>query len=564
MNNSLPTSSSNDRRLPMLYPTPGKLHGSRKRRAFSNHGPHSVSNCFHSPTGRPIRNTKDLFASESPPRETESHTDTRNCSSPQTPLSTHNEFSETVCSTPKPVHSMSSPMNDISLFQHLSLRSPGGKLTMSPSSSFSHYARSEKSISGVTATTGDCSDSGELTFTATSNCSASNKSIQPKVAPLTIVSGSPFMQVEDSKAFNNGFGAEDSTEESKLFLLSPRKVLTPRSSRRSKFMPSPKSTFLPSPRRSGYSVDVGRSSGINQKHPVVVTEEKRTPINKPPFHTTNISPMMSLSPIDASRGSKRSNVVSVTSVASPSPPIPFISLHDNESKAEKKAKRKTSTDTGSSWSLFKPAPTLSNGGLSEMMYSLDGDTDGSLSDSDDEADGFFLGGPSCLAPPSLSCTESDKDNQDGLSLAAAYSFRSKKTKFQGSTNVCNSSKTNFSGEPQKKQSVSQSAFSSDEKKGVTSASNNSLFGMNIIHENSVSHSSLFEMGTTCFVPKRNSSRNLDGLGRSKSDLSISSLGLSIEDSTSGSSNEVCGRDMVTPPVNCRTMLSPPPLKSRQR
>jgi hypothetical protein len=589
------STDSASRRPPMLYPSPGKLPGSRKRRAFSSHGPHSVSHTAvpsFSDNEKVNDDTPDLaaIAKVSPVtfmNDSSKITSSSNCLSPiLTPKPKKNDGPHDeplpLTLTPNPISGFKTPgrscnsnctlspmTREMTSFQHLSIRSP--MVSESPSSSFSRYTKSPFIACGNTVTTQGSFDSGDLSKSLTpSHCSNKMKTV-----PLTLLSPSP-------RSHKRNQGSQGTVMMSPV--LSSNKLLSPKP-RRSYL--SPKTSFLlPSPKPQNRPA----GGSFNSQAPIV-TIERPISRHRSPFENTDVSPMMSLSPIIKANAPLKKDE-EMSSPSYPPPPITFLSINENDGEKEKSGsngdeniKRRSVMQT--SVSMFKPAPTFSNGALNEMMYP--NDTDGSLSDSDDEGNAFFLGDPSCLLqPPSrksmasmLSRTSNNQGDVHGPPLTGASLSKCKKTKLLGSWNsneVTQQEQKNgdfpifptLASNAEKKYTSQQHINRADMTREKSSASlygsTTSLFGMNIIHENSISNVSLVEMGST-FISKRNSSKNLidslsssgqsSSLNRVGSDQSISSLGLCLEGVTPG---QYSNRDMITPPVVSRDMSSPPPLK----
>ncbi len=626
---TVPCSSINvSRKPPMLYPSPGVLPGSRKRRVFSRHGPFSSSmdaDLSHVEEGPP----DDVVAAQSSakitpvlslmdaPEAERSPSRMSNCSSPITPKGPNKEIKDTIAGSDLAESPYRTPANrnirssssgghlsitmspttsEMQMFQHLSIRSP--RLSKSPGSSFSQYTRSVMSANasacGVTVNT-PITSQGSFDGTDTNMSVPNQYTNRVKTVPLTIISNkfSSYQgkSCEHPTPTSNEGSTSEVTTMNDTMANKPSRYLT---------CPVPKSVSSPSRRNRNFC---NNTEGTENSHgspsikdAVVVSVEKPAP------HYTRcryegISPMITLSPFDEPASSHSTRMVS----GSP-PPITFLSMGEEGINKNKKKggqdngagwglKRKSSITMSTSRSLFKPASTASNDALDEMLY--EGDTDGSLSDSDDEGgdNGFFLSDPSCLssltAPalpprgllssilkPNNRCN-SNNTNIDqsegsgfGLSLTAAYSLKTKKKKVNSGDNpIFPNLPTSFDRKyTNQNHTLMNDDACEQNREGSTSESNTSLFGMNIIHENSISNGSLADIGIFPST-KRNSCRSFNEdhtssasfLNRSKSDQSINSIGLCI-DSCSGVNKEYNGRDMVTPPVNSRTMSSPPPLK----
>ena len=226
--------------------------------------------------------------------------------------------------------------------------------------------------------------------------------------------------------------------------------------------------------------------------------------------------------------------------------------------------------------MFMPASNHSQEALNAMLNSVHpvengNDTDGSLSDSDDDCDMFLLAAPNCA----FGSDPGEFLNGDSINPQARQ--RNKRTKHHGSRKPSNdesivrftsdlsvSSTTvtasNVSDpDHEGKGSTVPKCFSSghlQKEESKSKFSNASLFGMDIIHEHSVSNVSL--VGMSSELPHRGSTNDLN-LRRETSEQSLGSIGLSLEGAPLYS--ECNSRDMVTPPVISRnTALSPPPLK----
>ncbi len=553
-----------DLKLSTLYPTPGKLHGSRKRRAYSSHGPHSVST--------PVHNDPDHECFEPPINETNEteitiEGDSSIVRPPQTPVPTSTTGLESVLRTPvcdNSSHKTGSPIsNEMSLFRHLSLRSPG-RLSKSPGSSFSQYTKCEK-VTGMLSSTAHSFDSSECSITTGSHSQiyppSVNATNMTRMVPLTVLSdtftptGGNINTVTMDQKYGKGF----SPGMSKPPFHSPNKMSSPRAISKSRFFPSPKSrSFLPSPRQDSQETSVNQAA--------IVSQEKLPEENKHVLWTQ--FPDLDGSPIAPQRLMKDHFTFS--------PPLSFVSIDHTNSKKNSinfsEVKRRSLVHTRS---MLKPDSHQSNQELNAMLH-IDEDINGSLSDSDSESgDAFFLEDPSRLTlsrrPKMKKPNEESGESSDfNLSLAAAYSFMNKKKKVldeRGSNTSNEQNSLNEHSKDLKLQQSNQSSFFDDNKEG-NGSSTTSLFGMNIIQENSVSNGSLFELNAPFLSRKNSSSKNLDDTSssstsifkRTKSDQSFLSIGLCIEDSMLGCSYEYSKRDLITPPVNSRTMSSPPPLK----
>lgn len=176
------------------------------------------------------------------------------------------------------------------------------------------------------------------------------------------------------------------------------------------------------------------------------------------------------------------------------------------------------------------------------------DSDGSLSDIDDDNDNFFLSSPCVVA-------EEKNEAADNLPTSASS--------FQRHGRAAKQRKIEEQQPPdpdtqQDSVQTSQKAINNNTFEAVTSAA--SLYGMDIIQEHSISNVSLVEMN-------RIKTRRPSGVFRSKvpilkrdlSDSSLSAYGLNLEDSLL---YEDSSRDLVTPPIvaQTQTMLSPPPIR----
>lgn len=689
----------------MLSPSPGTLPGSRKRRAFSRHGPFSAvmdadlsaaverpgpstSSSDVTPSGQfsaKVTPVQSLMDTHNPEAEAEAETETEsrtsplkmaNFSPPVTPRRPSkeikntiigNDFGESLYRTPadRSMNSNSNSINNNSnyagclqnitmsptLFQHLSIRSP--RLSKSPgSSSFSQYSRSAVSASTSTSACGATvhtpinshgSFDGSDTYMSVPNYNMNRL----KTVPLTIISNNCSSYKSKSRENRsstqnrnktlpniNHISSSRVTEMNHLGakkkkippLRSGGMVISPRPTNPSRYLPCPTPKSVPAHRRkSTFSNNQDKSyNGPSPKHAhththahvhaaAVVSVEKPVLPDKR-SHYEDMSPMQPRIPFYDYNESSASTSTSTRKISGSPPPIKFLSMEENNKYKNKKNKqgqkqkgdpnkdgkslwgmmKQSSMKMSTSRSMFKPASTESNDALNEMLYA--GDTDGTLSDSDDEGgdNGFFLGDPSCLSFPSVpalpprgslssiltlnfgnssSNTDQTEGNGYGLSLAAAYSLNSKKKKVNGARTCIGDSNTlpTFPPIDRKHTSKNQTLVndaSKQSKQGITSesTSNTSLFGMNIIHENSISRGSLADVGmfpstrkNSCKSFNEDSSSSGPFLHRSKSDQSINSIGLCI-DSCAGMSRECSHRDMVTPPVNCRAMSSPPPLK----
>jgi len=566
MSCSLTSEAKPPPRLPFLHPTPGVLHGSRKRRAFSSHGPHAASNTYFCTTNED-EITKDSLLHD----ETISEIEPSSRFSPQTPIPTHSYSEHNDLTTPVDgsgsSHKSPSPtLHELPSFQHLTLRSPG-RLSMSPGSSFSPYTTRSEKMSGVFISRGTSFESGESSNTTKTNICAtptqpnaqnSNTSIM-KTVPLTVLSDlhSTPSRTKYDKAVVDQYKQNCNSGTSPY-----KPMITPRSEIRSKFLPSPRSNFIPSPRRNNSQTYPG-STIVSEEKPTTSRDGLHFNMSpSKPLGEIGRSPMRHLKEVDYDDDEKMTT-------SSRRPPISFLSINNVTGQIEMdgspQLKRKSSIQ--SSRSLFKPASSLSNEALNDMLYSHDdGYIDGSLSDSDSENDdAFFLEDP-CL----LSLVSRRKDDIRSSSVET----------HTNNSNECDpfiSAHAHYSLKNKRKKTHDGKEHDQDrneQMKEGTSLSSTSLFGMNIIHENSVSNGSLLDLSTTFSqhnISRKNSiSRNLDDSGpskvsmlnRSKSDQSFSSIGLSIEDSAFqlGCNLENAKRDLVTPPVIHRTMLSPPPLK----
>jgi len=520
---------------------------------------------------------------------------------------------------------MSPTSSEMQLFQHLSIRSP--RLSKSPGSSFSQYTRSATSVgASVSASACGVALNTPLTAQGSFDGSDANTSVQNqhqysnRMVPLTILSNKfssnqgihcEYPTPTSSQAHPSSGIMDTSTTRKTLTPRSASMIISPRPIKPSGYLPCPTPRSLPSPRRmstnlSSYNDVEQNYSGQITKQAAVVSVEKPVPqCRRSPFG--GVSPMMSLSPLNKPM---TANSISLPSVRPP--PIAFLSTDQGKNTNTKgdndndegqleggpwDLKRKSSLSMSASRSLFKPASSSSNDALNELLYD-EGDTDGTLSDSDDEGgdNGFFLSDPSCLSfpcviglPPrgSLSSTlnsQSRRSNNNAnsgqtqgcevdMSLAAAYSLKTKKKKVHdtkgGDYPTFPSLNSNFDKRYTSQNHTFSKQAREQNKEGSTSESNTSLFGMNIIHENSISNGSLADIGmfsstkkTSCRSFTNNEEYNQPSgslLNRSKSDQSINSIGLCIDNYT-GSNDGYSSRDMVTPPVNCRDMSSPPPLK----
>lgn len=555
MNEAPRSSTAKSCRPPInLYPTPGKLHGSRKRKSSSRHGPHSDSfeHCENGFLDMNDETTEvDSVAKQESLEHRVDHFEPSSSPAPCTPKSTATYDFNSHSKSPAPKTPKSydlntptsmSPLNrEMSNFKHLSLRSP--KVAKSPGSSFSHYTKSANTATLTLLTTQSSFDSSEMKSIASPNKTSTPKSL--KTVPLTVIS--------DTKKVGERRNAIGSSFAQKSPMKSPQLILSPRPLRPSKHLLSPKSSYLPFPEMP---------QRIFDDFPVVSIEKPSPPSDSKAYKNVHISPMMSLSPRDNNDDFDKHRAQQKSS--STPPPIEYLSVDLNNKSHSGKKKFSIPKRKNVAVSLLRPA---SDEALNEMLSLNDGDTDGSLSDSDDEG-AFFLSDPSCLSLEPKSYEVSGKNDtyhngSNNISLTAAYSFMKTKKKKRSNTNGTS-----------RQISTSQSVFPKNDtsnsllSEGNDKSSSTSLFGMNIIHENSISNASLAEMNTSfCRLKNSESCRNLSEdsskdsssfLNPSKSNQSINSLGLCIEGTVT--ENFVTSRDMITPPIISRPLSSPPPLK----
>ena len=265
-----------------LYPTPGKLHGSRKRKSSSRHGLHSDSydqcgNGFVDP------NEKNEFDSGAKQESLEHRVDHFEPSSSPSPCTqTFDCCSHSKSPAPKTPKSydLNTPtsMSPMSNLKHLSLRSP--KVAKSPGSSFSHYTKSANTVTLTSLTTQSSFDSSEMKSIASPIKTSTPKSL--KTVPLTVIS--------DTKKIEERRNTIGSIFALKSPMMSPKVILSPRPHRPSKHLQSPtKSSYLPFPEMP---------ERIFDDCPVVSIEKPSPPSHSNLYGNLHISPMMSLSSKD--------------------------------------------------------------------------------------------------------------------------------------------------------------------------------------------------------------------------------------------------------------------------
>lgn len=525
---SVNTSPSRNRTL-LVCPKPGILPGSRKRRAFSSNGPNAPT--LHC-DGVPFSGQDPLVLSI--------NSDHSICSTP-----VRHQDVEANLSTPDNCiiggNTYFSPtMNEMSIFQHLSLRSPC-RIAQSPGSSFSVYPKSGKSTCCTTVATGHSFDSEDTTHRTARNL---NSSVTPsrsnsrsntnmrKTIPLTVLSG------QTTTSF-----------------LSPHTMdSTGSASRRQKFFPSthPKNEMSPMQSTPGIERNVAA---------VAVTEEKRTPNRKHFFKSSDTAFVMGSKPQFSPRYLDSDHHEILHSSKYSSPPIRFLSLdksNDEEDKGDNwnancnNHKR----ENKSSWSLLRPLSPHCNDALYDMLKSNDVNTEGSLSDSDEEDGAFFLEDP-CFLPRITPQANDSLQGQgpDRPPYCEEGSLKIKRKKTQDE---------HFNPRPVDDSCFDHASLNKKEKESCFS-STTSLFGMNIIHEDATSECPL----NISLVPRTRNSSFTDhfphdlssSFSRSSSHNSFSSIGLSIEEHSERNDVKLSGRDMVTPPVTISNISStPPPLK----
>ncbi len=588
------TLTTSSRRPPInLYPSPGKLPGSRKRKSSSRHGPQSAS-YDHSGndliTGQSGNGHLDSQLKQNYLSPDLNNFELSGCPSPHTPNSmAHSPGCEMraeshLLSTPRRTDNTTSitesPLSrEMSVFRNLSLRSP--KLSKSPGSSFSQYTRSANTFT-LTATSHSSFDSCELSKCASPFTSPLKPSTPQslRTVPLTVISDS---RGSRNMSTTGSTDNKDPTSSMKRYpQRSPQLVISPRPHRPSKFlMPSPKTHHLPFPRLPAKIDDV--NADVNA--PIESLQNKQTSTGDA-LSSNDVHPSSMMPPLPNKTPNANDQPKVVPTSCSPPiaqpmcpPPIKMLSFDLNQkSRKEKKLsnlKRKTALDQAVS--LFKPSADEAR---NEFLYSNDGDTDGSLSDYSDDEGAFFLSDPSCLnlkpkfykSSSSKNGSSNNDNNFNNLSLAAAYSF-------MGSSSSSKKKKRDDSNHGiynQTFSTIDSKFYSSSRNKsndslfsdGRDKSSATSLFGMNIIHENSASNASIADMSCSLSRNGKNGSyRNLSDqsskdsytyLNRSKSNQSINSLGLCLDSSLAEGFEG--NRDMITPPIISRPLSSPPPLK----
>jgi len=633
--NNLNASRSNAYiRPPMyLYPSPGKLTGSRKRRAFASNGPHSVSKDSDTvltgstsgakldeaddermtpPTGTgtiatpstlvPASTCKLYNGNNNANTNTNTHlvpkvtpmrfsnqdfVDTSSyCPSPVlTPISHHQTPDHIVgtsasCTTSRatPTAFTSSPVSkEMSIFNQLTLRSP--RLSKSPGSSFSNYTKTMKSAA---------TNSSSITGSGAEIAHNQNYYPSPmKTVPLTIIT---------SGMCDNSFLNKDCIPSSKerrktiSTFISPRKTI-PKLNTRPRSSDFPLSTAFHSQAQNDKDA---HSSGtlLSPEYAFMKTEEveespQSSSSSKPTLGYRNhvISEEFSAGVAGGKTSSQafkmdhevgqfywqnnqnstsmnhsdsNSFIIDVEPGADDvrnknkeipprpylSPPIHVLTLNNSVDNHHDTLRRSAWNKSGSR-SLFKPASTFSIEALNEMVRS--NDSSGSLSDSGDEndTDFFFLGSPEdMLASQKLShCDNNDRGT-------------SKKSKLSGNFFNSNGLPADRTFQHLKHPNPNSRLPPSGDNMKRKQSSTVSLFGMNIIHENSISNASLADFSYS----SKQTSSNTFSIRREKSD---NSLGLSIDlDNSMNNYTDCRNRDIVTPPVITRAMTSPPPLKSR--